>query len=199
MGNDKTKWIFDENDTSDSNDAFTETVEGGSGDFTETLDGGSGSEDKTRVVENAPEKTQLYYPGMEAELGDNAKFTGETDPVVGWLVVIKGPGLGQSVNIGIGMNTLGRDESERISLPFGDTLMSAKDHARIIYDDDSRGFFIAHGSGKSITKVDGQMVANTLPLPDRSLIELTKTTHVRFVSFCDEQFDWADVARDQSS
>lgn len=188
MGNDKTKWIFDEDDTN-SDGAFTESIEP-----SQVGTAAQGSEETTTVTTGADEKTRVYYPGMESDEADNARLSGETDPVVGWLVIVKGPGLGQSLKIGMGMNMVGRDGDERIGMPFGDTLMSSKDHARIIYDDDSRQFYIAHGSGKSITKVNGQMVANTLPLENRALIEFTKQTHVIFVAFCDESFDWADVA-----
>ena len=127
-------------------------------------------------------------------MNPSTKYEDLEDPVVGWLVVIKGAGLGQSVPIGVGMNTIGRDNESRITLDFGDKMLSGNDHARIIYDDDSRGFFIAHGSGKNITKVNGQMVATTLALKNYDVIEITKATHLRFVALCNENFDWSDLA-----
>ena len=44
----------------------------------------------------------------------------ETDPVAGWVVVIKGQGRGDFRPIYAGMNSVGRDASQRISLNFGD-------------------------------------------------------------------------------
>lgn len=196
MSNDKTKWIFDDEDGFDSGSGG-----GGSVEFTETIEktvadtdaaAPRGSDEATRVVPNAgAEQTTISRGGAFASEGD-----AQIDPVVGWLVVIKGPGLGQAVQLGAGMNSVGRGASERVTLGFGDTSISSSDHARIIYDDDTRKFFIAHGSGKNITKVDGQMVANVLPLENGATVEITKTTHLRFVAFCSESFDWADVAGD---
>jgi len=193
MSNDKTKWIFDDKDSFD-NDGTEATV----GEFTETFSSDQtaagtnwNDSEATRLVDGgASDKTTLSRSGAFA--GEKTGFE-NIDPVVGWLVVVKGPGLGQAVQIGAGMNTLGRGTAARVSLGFGDSSISSDDHARIIYDDDSRAFFIAHGSGKNITKVNGQMVANTLPLENGALVEVTKSTHLRFVAFCSESFDWADV------
>ena len=44
----------------------------------------------------------------------------ETDPVAGWVVVVKGPGRGNFSPVFVGMNSLGRDASQRVSLSFGD-------------------------------------------------------------------------------
>lgn len=198
MSTDKTKWIFDNdeelNDELDSD--FTETIDprqaevtGGLVDDPTHVD----DDDTTRLVPGN-DKTQIFLGGQEKIVATSTKYEDLEDPVVGWLVVIKGAGLGQSVPIGVGMNTIGRDNESRITLDFGDKMLSGNDHARIIYDDDSRGFFIAHGSGKNITKVNGQMVATTLALKNYDVIEITKATHLRFVALCNENFDWADLA-----
>ncbi|GFE64086.1 FHA domain-containing protein [Litoreibacter roseus] len=191
MGNDKTKWIFDDNDdlSSDSSVDFTETIGNTQGhdEFTVTPD----DDETTKMVPQSEKTTIAVGDAFDPE--EDPDTAGMSDPVVGWLVVVKGPGMGQAVALGAGMNTVGRSPSQRVAFPFGDRLMSSEDHARIIYDDDSRAFFIAHGSGKNITKVNGQMVANTLPLENGATVELTKATHLRFVAFCSEDFDWADV------
>jgi len=199
MSNDKTKWIFDNDDSKTGNlgGDFTESLhddpigrtDAGVGDTTQVS-----SDDETTRLMPSNDKTQIFLPGQTGATASSTSYEDLEDPVVGWLVVVKGPGLGQSVPIGVGMNTVGRDSSSRIALDFGDKMISGNDHARIIYDDDSRGFFIAHGSGKSITKVNGQMVATTLPLKAYDVVEITKATHLRFVAFCNEDFDWSDLA-----
>ncbi|MEO0017489.1 MAG: hypothetical protein RLZZ522_772 [Verrucomicrobiota bacterium] len=45
-------------------------------------------------------------------------------PVVGWLVVVEGPGRGKSVTLGYGMNAIGREPGNRVVLPFGDMQIS---------------------------------------------------------------------------
>ena len=119
--------------------------------------------------------------------------------MTGWLVVVRGPGLGQSVQIGAGMNAVGRAASASVPLPFGDRLISSEDHVRIIYDDTDRKFYIAHGSGRNLSRVNGQMLANTLPLDDNAVIELSKVTTVVFRAFCSEAFDWTDVQADKAA
>ena len=92
------------------------------------------------------------------------------------------------------MNVVGRAEGCRVALPFGDQTISGDDHLRIIYDDSSRTFLLAPGTGKNITRVNGQVVTATMALPNRSVIELSKKTVVRFMAFCDDGFDWSDLA-----
>ncbi len=184
--NDKTKWIFENTDQPAGQSAqdFTETL----GNMLQNPGAGSASAyDQTRLVDRHEEKTQL-------QLIDSIDIGEEIDPVVGWLVVVKGLGLGRSVNIGAGMNVVGRSDNSRVALPYGDMTISGDDHLRIIYDDSSRTFLLAPGTGKNITRLNGQVVTSTMPLPNGSVIELSKKTVVRFTAFCDENFDWSDVA-----
>jgi hypothetical protein len=200
MNGDKTKWIFDDEDGSASelDSDFTEALDGpamnpAATDF-DVYPQTGGDTESTRLIAEQSEKTQIFLAGQPSKQDATGSYNDLEDPVVGWLVIIKGPGLGQSVPIGVGMNTVGRDNSSRVVIGFGDKTISGSDHARVIYDDDTRGFFIAHGSGKTITKVNGQMVATVLPLANYDVVELTKTTHLRFVAFCNENFDWSDLA-----
>lgn len=201
MSNDKTKWIFDDEPFDPGKDD--------NGDMTETLDAPSsadptfvGSDEPTMMANGpdvtdapaAPEKTQIYSGGRAASKPEVTGFDDTTDPVTGWLVVIQGPGLGKSIPIGSGMNNVGRGTEANVSLPFGDRLISSDDHVRIIYDDSARKFFIAHGSSRNLSRVNDQMLANTLPLENNAIVELSKVTTVVFKAFCSESFDWSDVA-----
>ncbi len=203
MTNDKTKWLFEHTEDpansglSDPGGAFTENLgAGGHGydDPTYVDPSRSGSETPTVFVENADGKTEIFHSGKAFDelSGDLEELS---DPVVGWFVVVKGPGIGRSVPIGAGMNMVGRDDNVRMSLPFGDKLISGKDHVRVIYDDESRQFLIAPGSGTNITKMNKRIVATPLELTEHAVIELSKRTHVRFVPFCNESFDWSDLSK----
>ncbi|WP_216825835.1 FHA domain-containing protein [Ruegeria sp. EL01] len=200
MGNEnKTSWLFDKDDEDPNEDldfaadeGFTESISPSDNEPTHAVGGSSFSEAPTEYVES--DKTQIYHGGMSKDFANKAEFDPMVDPITGWLVVVKGPGLGQSVNLGSGMNTLGRDGDERVSMDFGDKLISGKDHLRIIFDDANRVFFTAPGTGRNISRVNGQIVAATMPLENYALIELSKQTHVRFVAFCNEDFDWSELA-----
>lgn len=187
-GTDKTSWLVGMEH--DEEGAFSDD-----GGFTETLGGWSdaprGGELEGRTValgSAAGGKTEIMLGGLAAGAEDPVE-----DPVTGWLVVVEGPGLGRSVQVGAGMNALGRLEEERVALPFGDMQISGRDHVRIIYDDEGRSFLIAPGAGKNVSRVNGQIVAAPMPLPSQSVIQLSKNTRVRFVAFCSEAFDWSDV------
>ena len=200
MGNDdKTSWLFDKDDEDLNNldiggggDGFTENISPSDNDPTHAISGSSFSEAPTQYVES--DKTQIYHSGLSKAFAGKAEFDPMVDPITGWLVVVKGPGLGQSVNLGSGMNTLGRNGDERVVLDFGDKMISGKDHLRIIFDDSNRVFFAAPGTGRNISRVNGQIVATMMPLENYALIELSRQTHVRFVAFCNEDFDWSELA-----
>ncbi len=189
MPSDKTKWIFESDDRPARQRDFTDLGPEGTG-FPGAAPGFGAAPtalDATRMVQVADERTRI-------EIAEAIPFEEELDPVVGWLVVTKGPGLGRSVNIGAGMNIVGRESGCRVSLPYGDMTISGDDHLRIVYDDVSRSFLVVPGSGKNITRLNGQVVTATLPLPSHSTLELSKKTTVRFVAFCNEDFDWGDIA-----
>lgn len=187
MGNDKTKWIFDD-----------EPGDGGGElrDYGPTLPDDPMFQredfDDTRTIRST-EQTVIYHSGSAGKLRTDFGVEGSSGPVVGFLVVQNGPGCGQALSLGVGVNSIGRDPSERVAVSYGDMLISAKDHARIYYDDESRTFYITHGSGKNLTRVNGAVVANPVPLESHAVIQLTKVTHLRFVPVCGPDFDWGDL------
>lgn len=203
MVKDKTSWLFDENDTDADddldldldNDGFTENIRPG-GDPAATRNAGFNESDLKTEFVNTVEKTEIYHAGKAGTYQASASADQMDDPVVGWFVVVKGPGMGGSVPLGSGMNKVGRDPNERVSLPFGDKLISSEDHVRVIYDDETRSFLIAPGGGANVSKVNRKIIAMPMPLENHALVELSKQTHVRFVAFCNEGFDWADVSGD---
>ena len=139
------------------------------------------------------DKTKVAMPGPVATDKDaEPKFSSGVDPVVGWLVVIDGPGRGRAVQLGPGANSIGRDPSERAAFAFGDDQISSKAHANIMYDEDERAFFIAHVSGTNLTRLNGTLVGNLTPIKSGDIVQLGKKTKARFMAFCDATFDWSD-------
>ena len=123
----------------------------------------------------------------------SATGEGETDPVSGWLVVIDGPGKGHDVRIGVGRNGVGRDEGNRVALPFGDALISRRAHLWVTYDQLHRAFSVSPGdSGTNLAYLDGEAIDGRMPLGHGATISVGETT-LRFVAFCGEGFDWTDA------
>lgn len=117
----------------------------------------------------------------------------QTDPVAGWLVVIKGPGRGGFRPIFVGMNSIGRDPGQRVSLSFGDDAISREEHAFVTYDEESRRFFIQHGGKANLIRLGAQPVLVPTELKTNDRIRIGKTT-LRFVSCCGPDFTWSDEA-----
>lgn len=111
------------------------------------------------------------------------------DPVVGWLVVVQGKGQGCSVRLGYGINSIGRSNTNRVSLNFGDNEISPERHIVLTYDTRQREFFIQQGEGKTLAYVDGFPLSQSTILEDRSTIELGET-RLKLVTLCGPNFDW---------
>ncbi|MEL6795052.1 MAG: FHA domain-containing protein [Pseudomonadota bacterium] len=182
---DKTKWIW-QNSPGAQGGGANPPIPGhdDDGDTTRALGQGGGT------------VSEPFSAPPEAPGGDSTilarREDAQVEPVCGWLVVVKGPGLGDCVRINAGMSPIGRGADQRISLDFGDSSISRSNHARIAYDAGSRSFFIMPGDGKNLSRVNGDLLLDTRKLLGGELIEFGDT-HVRFVPFCGEGFDWADV------
>ncbi|HZT46345.1 MAG TPA: biotin/lipoyl-containing protein, partial [Hyphomicrobiaceae bacterium] len=94
--------------------------------------GMSGLSPTDRAMSGGSAKTQYLRSGADVD----------ADPVAGWLVVVKGPGRGGFRPVYVGMNSIGRDPGQRISLSFGDDSISREEHAYIAYDEEQRQFYL---------------------------------------------------------
>ncbi len=130
----------------------------------------------------ADEMTRLVSPSQAA--------AHDVDPVVGWLVVIAGPGRGRAVEIGAGANPLGRALGQKLRLDFGDMQISRERHAVIIYDPRSGRFFLNNGEVRNLTYVGNEVVMAPVELTGGETI-IVGATQLRFVRFCDDRFNWS--------
>ena len=119
----------------------------------------------------------------------------ESDPVAGWVVVVEGQGRGGFRPIFVGMNSVGRDPSQRISLSFGDESISREEHAFITYDEEARSFYLQHGGKPNIIRLGGRPVLTPMELKANDLIKIGRTT-LRFIPCCGENFSWSDDMHD---
>jgi len=148
-------------------------------------------EARTRIAGGFRQRAPLgaVVEGAEADPQPIQEFS--EDPVVGWLVVVDGPGKGSSIRLGMGQNSVGRGARSRARVSFGDDQISRSDHAKISYDPRSSTFHIHPGSGPNLTYLDDAVIHGPTPLPNRSRIGLGETT-LRFVALCDDRFNWSD-------
>ena len=144
-----------------------------------------------------PVLTRVILPG---DLGDHEIAVGDpmNDPPVGWLVIVDGPGKGHVATLGIGSNSIGRDPAERVSLHYGDEMISRANHGTITYDPKGRKFYVQHGGGKNLTYVDDEPVLAPRELEPLTQVQIGNTV-LRFVPLCGSEFSWGNEANHRGS
>ncbi len=115
----------------------------------------------------------------------------EQDPVVGWLVVVGGPGIGQYRPIFEGNNCMGRGTGNRIPIDFGDDAISSEEQAYIRYDSAERTFlFVPNLAKTNVVSVNDKRPTSAIELSQMDVITMGRTQLV-FVPFCGAEFDWS--------
>ncbi len=130
--------------------------------------------------------TKIFRPSSS---GTSVKDGLVQEPVVGWLVITKGPGRGRSLSLSYGVNSIGRSSSERVCLDFGDEEISRQRHALVTYDPKGKKFYLQNGEGVNLTYIAETPVLQTTELKGGEIISLGKT-ELHFVAFCGQNFDW---------
>ncbi len=145
---------------------------------------------KPRKVEpDAPARTVLVRGKQKIE---HAAF--ERDPVVGFLIVVGGPGLGSYRPIFEGNNTVGRSADNRIPLDFGDETISNEAQAYVRYDSSDRSFlFVPNLAKTNVVSVNDKRPAGPVPLQPMDVITFGRT-QVAFLPFCGKDFDWSEIS-----
>lgn len=114
------------------------------------------------------------------------------DYVTGWIVVVDGPGKGQSRPIRSGINAVGRAPDQAVPLYFGaksDGEISRRDHTRIVYDARGNHFKLIHGASRNLTYLNDEPVHEITDLKPYDRIVIGKTT-LLFLPLCGNIFRW---------
>lgn len=149
-----------------------------------------GAADETRVdISDGPARTQLVRGKQKVERGEF-----EQDPVVGWVVVVGGPGIGNYRPVFEGNNSVGRGPQNRISIDFGDEAISSEEQAYIRYDSSDRSFlFVPNLAKTNVVSVNNQKPTGAVSLNQMDVILMGRTQLV-FVPFCGAEFDWSALS-----
>lgn len=147
-----------------------------------------GTDAAPTAVEAPAARTQLIRGKQTVKRGEF-----ERDPVVGWLVVVGGPGLGAFRAVFEGNNTVGRSGTQRVALDFGDDTISSEEQAYIRYDSAERSFlFVPNLAKTNIVSVNGKRPTAAVALTGMDVIVMGRTQCV-FVPFCGPEFDWSEL------
>lgn len=112
----------------------------------------------------------------------------DDEPVVGWLVCIKGAYFGQSFNLIAGKNLIGRSPMMDISLEDEDSI-SRNTHAIVIYEPKKRIFILQAGESKGLTYLNDDLILEYETLHAYDKIQLGEC-ELLFIPFCNENFTW---------
>lgn len=118
------------------------------------------------------------------------------DPVVAWLVCIKGPSRGRDYRIRSGRNGIGRSETMDVQIS-GDDTVSRENHAFLVYEPRKRIFSIRPGDGRGLVYLNGDEVIQASDVKGYDIIELGET-QLMFVPLCGEKFNW-DQGKEESA
>ena len=110
------------------------------------------------------------------------------DPVVGWLVCIRGNEKGRDYRIHSDNNFIGRSEKMDVCVR-GDETISRENHAIISFDIRDKVYYFSPGDGRSIVRVNGRAIFQTTVLEAYDIIEIGRTC-LMFVPLCGERFEW---------
>ncbi len=142
-------------------------------------------DDMTQVFRRKSTVTQRESESAGSEVVETDAMR---DPLVGWLVVVDGPGKGTQMTLGYGQNTIARTGG-RVNLNFGDKEISRDCHVIVVFDPKSRVFFLSPGTGKALGYINDAPVLAPVVLNNGDEITLG-ATQLRFVSFCNTDFSW---------
>ncbi len=156
----------------------------------------AGEDEATRIFGSRRKTNKPVAPLTDVKIAGAPKIEEPIDamanPVVGWLVIVEGPGVGNCLPLGYGTNPIGRAAELRVALTFGDSQVSRGIHATVIYDPRGREFYVQHGGGTNLTYLDDKPLLEPKQLKARDRITIGDTV-LMLIPLCDENFDWQDL------
>lgn len=174
-----------ETDNSEKNSEVSEEIE--SKKQTNLVD-----EIKKISVESSDKTVGFFYSAKNNENNKEQKAT--TEPVVGWLVCVKGNHFGETFGIFAGRNSVGRSDNNRIIIK-EDKTISREKHAWITYEPKKRKFYVQPGESTGITYLNGDDIMESHQLKYKDMLEFGDGKFM-FVPLCGDDFSWEDYIND---
>ncbi len=135
------------------------------------------------------------YVKEQQELGHTMgvlKKKFDFDPVVGWLVCVRGAARGRSFQLYAKVNTIGRSKDNDVCISGDETI--SREHARLAYDPKSNSFRIIPGQLTNNMYINDEAVYTPFKLSAYDTIEMGETV-LLFVPFCGDRFRWEDTEK----
>jgi hypothetical protein len=130
------------------------------------------------------------HPNATVRVGASAKTGLKHEPVVGWLVCLKGPDRGRDYRLRPEKNFIGRAPNMDIAIE-GDNMISRERHAIVIFDPKKKSFWALPGDASGLVYLNGEMVNAPTAMKADDVLELGQTKLV-LIPFCGERYGWTD-------
>lgn len=131
------------------------------------------------------QETVFDIPGVVNNAGVTVR------PATGWLVCIEGVTKGTDYRLYQGYSYIGRDPAQnQVAIP--DDHISSVPSARILYDQESRKFFINESNGaRNPVYLNDQLFDGRVELKPYDIIRMGRT-RLLFVPLCTDKFAWEE-------
>lgn len=114
----------------------------------------------------------------------------ESEPVVGWIVCVKGAYLGESFPLKAGRNLIGR--SLKMDVALAKELSVSRDrHAIVIYEPKKRKFYLQPGEGSGLSYINDELLMLPAEMHDYDKLQFGEGEFI-FRSLCGGNFTWDD-------
>ncbi len=133
----------------------------------------------------AAEETKFEWPGIEKTNGATVR------PATGWLVCVEGKAKGEDYRLYMGYSYIGRDPAKnQVAIP--DDHISSVPSARILYDTESRKFYLNECDGaRNPVYLNDKLFDGRVELQPYDMLKLGNTK-LLFVPLCTEKFAWEE-------
>jgi hypothetical protein len=152
-------------------------------------------------AEAAPRQEQIEKPSLQAQINAVAAHGptedvktmaiynfSDSEPVVGWLVCVKGAYIGQSFNLKTGRNNIGRAMNMDVPLA-QEPSVSRNIHAVLTYEPQKRAFYLQAGESSGLTYLNDELVMSFVAIKAYDRIRIGGGEFI-FIPFCGENFTW---------
>lgn len=142
-------------------------------------------------------KTVSYFDSIASMDGNQSDSSMPLviDPVVGWLICVRGNHLGESFQIFAGANSIGRGLGNRIVLA-REGAVSREKHAILTYEPRQMKFYIKPGESSGLTYLNGEYITESHPLTETDAIEFGDSKYI-LVPLCGERFSWDNYIKNK--
>jgi len=111
-----------------------------------------------------------------------------SEPVVGWLICVKGEYFGKSFSLKTGNNTVGRAVNMDVHLALEDGVSRNK-HCLITFEPNEQVFYIQQGESRGLSYLNGEIVLSPVKMKLKDKISVGEAEFL-LIPLCTDGFRW---------